>query len=349
DLYAQHPALNEAGLILYNHARTKQVKWDLEKVHQLIYKIYRYLKPHYPKTPYGYLHVEDTSLQYPGKKEASPAVAMVLTFHAEKPKVAASYTYVERQVAPYLLGNRQLREVQNLTDKHYGHLDLLQSQALIVLPADLSKIRPKVVEDQPAPDQAPSGELLREAKRAEINFWVQMVGKDHYNLAEIERAVYFMKAAHQHQTRQNKAPYYTHTLTVAKYASQHDDRPHVLMAALLHDVVEDTHVTLEEVSIRFGHQVAELVKLLSNTQLDTFRKYKDSDKQAHIDRMTQNRAALLIKACDCLHNLETLAHMPLQKQRAKAQETLDYYVPVLRAAGFTQLANQLEKLALRFL
>ncbi len=123
----------------------------------------------------------------------------------------------------------------------------------------------------------------------------------------------------------------------------------MLVAALLHDIVEDIHVTLEEVRIRFGDQVAQLVKLLSNTKLDTFKKYKDSDKQAHTERLAQNRDAILIKACDRRHNLETLKAMPRAKQQAKAQETLDYYVPVVRAAGFTQLADLMKKMAKSYL
>ena len=350
-LYDRYPDRDEAGLILYNRANNTTIQWDLRKMHQLLYKTYRYLKRHHPKVTYSYLHVQKTHLKYPGYPKSIPAVAFALTFTTHRPPIAANYTHTERVDDPYLIGNQKLRELHTLTDKHYGHLDLNQAPqtVLIVLPLRLDKIRPKVIEDQLAPDKALQSELLRQAKASEISFWSEILPKAHYNIPEIEQAVYFMKAAHQHQTRKNKAPYYTHTLTVAKYTSQQDDRPHLLIAALLHDIVEDTHVTLEEVHLRFGDQIAQLVKLLSNTKLNSFKKYKEMDKKTHTTRLAHNRDAILLKACDRRHNLETLHAMPHTKKQAKAKETLTYYVPAVRTAGFPDLADQLEEMAKRFL
>ncbi|MGB0356915.1 MAG: HD domain-containing protein [Cytophagales bacterium] len=337
EFYDFKPDLNEAGLILYNQAKRKQIKWDVEKVYQLLYKTYHHFKAHHPEVPYSYLYVRDTHLNYPIHKTLVPAVALTFVFRAGKEPVAASkYTYVERIPDPYLVANRHLYAMQGLADKHYAHLDLTQApdEALLVLPIHIDKVRSKAIDNWSEPSQGLKWELFREAKFIEGEFWVTICQYLHYNIPEIEQVVHFMKAAHQHQIRQNKAPHYAHLISIAKYVSEYDLRPHMLISALLHDIVKDTNITLEEIGIRFGAEVAHLVKLVSNTDWDTLKKYRD---------------AILIKACAQIHNLNILTEIPYHKQVAKAEETLTHYVPMVQKMGFPDLAYRLVELAKPFL
>ena len=100
--------------------------------------------------------------------------------------------------------------------------------------------------------------------------------------------------------------------------------------------------------IRFGYKVEQLVGRLSNIK-NLFKKYKVTSKQEKIALLGDDREAMLIKACDRLHNLKTLKAMPKKKQRAKAEETRNYYIAVIRKAGFILLADQLEELIAPFL
>ncbi len=204
-LYARYPDLDEVGLILYNRALATTIKWDLRKMHQLLYQTYGYLKRQYPQVVYSYLHVRDTRLKYPGLPQAVPAVAITFSFHTKRPRIAPVYTYTERVEDPYLGGNPKLQELHTLADKHYSLFEMGKS-ALIVVPLKLNKVRPQLIEDDQAPETALQNELLRRAKASEVSFWTEISAKPHHDIRKVEQVVHFMKAAHQHQTRKNNDP-----------------------------------------------------------------------------------------------------------------------------------------------
>ena len=352
-LYERLPDIEEGALLLSNQSKVKAIQCDVHKIHGLLQKTYAQIRLQNPEQAYFYLHVHDTTLRYPNHTKPIPALAFLITKSEQSgsPAIASNYTHLDKiSIDPHLVGNPYFQEAQIQVDKHYGYLGLtnVPNEYLIVLPARIDDIRPDLIEDEAAPGKSLDKELMREAKAIELDFWNAIVKKPHYNVVEIEHVVNFMKATHQHQTRKSGHPYYTHTLSVAKYASEHSKEPDIVIAALLHDIVEDTGMTLEEIDVRFGPKVEKLVRLLSNIK-GTFKKYRIDSKKAHVGLLAEEREAILIKACDRLHNLQTLGAMPRPKQKAKAAETLEYYTPVIRAAGFEKLAEQLETLAKKFL
>ena len=351
-LYDELPGLEEGALLLDNQSKANTIQCDVAKMHRLLRKVYEQIRLEKTDQDYFYLHVQDTLLRYPNHTKPIPALAFLLTDSEQTtPRIAASYTHLDKiPIDPHLAGNRFLKEAQIMVDKHYGYLDFtyMPDRYLIVLPTRLDDIRPQIIEDQQVPSRSLNRELLREAKLIEADFWNAIAQKPHYDILEIEKAVSFMKATHQHQTRKSGHPYYTHTLNVAKYASEHSKEPYIVIAALLHDIVEDTGMGLEEIGVRFGSKVEKLVKLLSNIK-GAFKKYKLDSKKEQVALLASDKEAILIKACDRLHNLQTLGAMPRHKQKAKAEETLEYYTPVIRAAGFEKLAEQLEEIAKKFL
>ena len=310
------------------------------------------MREHHYGNGYFYLHVADTALRYPGHEKNIPAVAFSFTnANQKKPTIAPAYAHLDSvPLDPHDADTPYLEEVHKVVDKHYGYVGATAYSGtyLIVLPALIDDIRPKMIEDEPALREGLDAKLQQEAKLVEIDFLHTVAQSPNYDITEIERVIQFMKASHRHQTRKSGHPYYMHPFCVAKYVSEHSHEPHVLKAALLHDVVEDTGILLEEVGIRFGYQVEQLVKRLSNIK-NHFKKYKVKAKKEKIALLSGDREAMLIKACDRLHNLETLASMPPHKQKAKAEETQEYYLPVIRKAGLDALAQQLEDLVKPFL
>ena len=351
-LYDDLPDDGEGALLLDHQAKAKTIQCDVLRVHQLLRKTYEQIRLQKPEHDYFYLHVQDTALRYPNHTKPIAALAFLFTDSEQtNPNIAASYTHLDKMpIDPHLAGNRFLKEAQVMVDKHYGYLGLsnMPNEYLIVLPTRLDDIRPKIIEDEQAPNRSLNNELLREAKEIELSFWHAIIQQPHYNILEIEGVVNFMKATHQHQTRKSGHPYYMHTLSVAKYASEHSKESYIVIAALLHDIVEDTGMGLEEIGVRFGPKVEKLVKLLSNIK-GAFKKYKLDSKKDQVALLASDKEAILIKACDRLHNLQTLGAMPRHKQKAKAEETLKHYTPVIRAAGFEKLADQLEETARKFL
>src|SRR5436190_20182200 len=172
------------------------------------------------------------------------------------------------------------------------------------------------------------------------------------DIEQIEQAYEVARAAHSGQYRQSGEPYITHPLAVAKILAEWHLDPQALMAAILHDVVEDTPTTKAEISKRFGKAVAELVDgvskidriefaTLQHAQAENFRKM--------LLAMARDVRVILIKLADRLHNMRTLEAVPPEKQERIARETLDIYAPIANRLGLISIYYELEDLGFHYL
>lgn len=168
----------------------------------------------------------------------------------------------------------------------------------------------------------------------------------------VERAYAFAKKNHEGQLRSSGEPYIIHPLEVAQtLAELHLDLPSVI-TGLLHDTVEDTPATLEEITAEFGRDVADLVDGVTKLSQMTFK--TSEEKQAENFRkmilaMAKDIRVILVKLCDRLNNMRTLNHLNPQKQKVIAQETLDIYAPIANRLGIGWIKMELEDLCLRYL
>jgi guanosine-3',5'-bis(diphosphate) 3'-pyrophosphohydrolase len=166
-------------------------------------------------------------------------------------------------------------------------------------------------------------------------------------------AVYtFAKAAHGGQTRASGDSYISHPLAVASILAEFELDPPSIAASLLHDVVEDTSVSLDEVERRFGPEIAGLVDGL--TKLTKIPYQSKEDVQVENLRkmflaMAKDIRVIIIKLADRLHNMRTLHSLPSNKQRDIAQETLEIYAPLAHRLGIYKMKWDLEDLSLRYL
>ncbi|MFQ5399465.1 MAG: RelA/SpoT family protein [Anaerolineae bacterium] len=164
---------------------------------------------------------------------------------------------------------------------------------------------------------------------------------------------------HGDQRRQSGELFFTHPLTVAYYLAEYRMDAPALAAALLHDVAEDTLVTISEIEAQFGQEVARLVDgvtKLKNVSAGVARDRKLSrqeiqDVSLHklFDVMTSDVRTVIIKLFDRLHNMRTIQFLSPQKQRRKATETLAVYAPLANRLGIWRLKNELESLSLEVL
>jgi len=158
--------------------------------------------------------------------------------------------------------------------------------------------------------------------------------------------------AHDGVVRKTGEPYIMHPVSVAcVLADLHMDIPTIL-AALLHDVVEDTAVTTEDIKQKFGQQVAELVDGV--TKLDKIEFQSASQAQAENFRkmllaMSQDVRVILVKLADRLHNMQTLDAMKPEKQKLIAKETLEIYAPIANRLGLNSIYHELEDLSFKYL
>jgi GTP diphosphokinase / guanosine-3',5'-bis(diphosphate) 3'-diphosphatase len=164
----------------------------------------------------------------------------------------------------------------------------------------------------------------------------------------IVRAAQVATKAHQGQFRQSGDPYITHPVAVATIVADLGLDARSVAAALLHDAVEDTGMTLTDVSAEFGDEVAAIVDgvtKLDRLQFDSKEAQQAATVRKMLVAMAKDWRVLVIKLADRLHNMRTISVMPESKQRRTAQETLDIYAPLAHRLGIQELKWRLEDLA----
>lgn len=166
------------------------------------------------------------------------------------------------------------------------------------------------------------------------------------DLTEMEKAHDIARAAHEGQRRRSGEPYITHPIAVAQILAELGIGPKTICAALLHDTVEDTDYTLEQVRSDFGAEVAMLVDGV--TKLDKV-KYGDSAQAETVRKMivamSKDIRVLVIKLADRLHNARTWGFMPEESAQRKAKETLEIYTPLAHRMGIQTIKWELEDLS----
>ncbi|WP_407670948.1 RelA/SpoT family protein [Nitrogeniibacter mangrovi] len=168
------------------------------------------------------------------------------------------------------------------------------------------------------------------------------------DVGRIENAYYFSRNAHQGQYRTSGEPYITHPVAVTELVAEWHLDSQALMAALLHDVMEDTSVTKEELTERFGKQTAELVDGLSKLDKIEFRSQEEAQAENFrkmLLAMASDLRVILIKLADRLHNMRTLDYVRPAKRRRIATETLEIYAPIANRLGLNQLYRELQELS----
>ncbi len=166
----------------------------------------------------------------------------------------------------------------------------------------------------------------------------------------VQLAYEFADAAHSGQIRKSGVPYIIHPLCTAITLAQMNLDPVVVVAGLLHDVPEDTAVTIEELEKNFGKEVAHLVAGVTKLGKIKYRgieRYIENLRKMFV-AMAEDIRVIIIKFADRLHNLNTLEHLPPKKQYRVALETLEIYAPIANRLGMGEMKGQLEDLSFKY-
>ena len=170
---------------------------------------------------------------------------------------------------------------------------------------------------------------------------------DSNRINQVRRAFYYAEQAHEGQMRRSGDRYITHPLAVAHILASLKLDHQSLMAAMLHDVIEDTGIPKEALAEQFGEDVAELVDGVSKLTQIEFRTRAEAQAE-NFQKMTLAMArdirVILVKLADRLHNMRTLGPMPYEKRQRIANETLDIYAPIANRLGMHSICTELEDL-----
>lgn len=196
---------------------------------------------------------------------------------------------------------------------------------------------------------------------------VRITGFSEPDINRITEAYHFAEKAHDGQKRRSGEPYIIHPVAVAQILAEMGMDADSICAALLHDVVEDTPVTDEEIRRKFGETIEQLVDGVTKLgQITTNKTHSDDDatKEERLMLMEQQQSenvrkmflamsrdirVIIIKLADRVHNMRTLRFMPEEKRRFKARETLEIYAPIAHRLGIRAFKEELEDLAISYL
>ena len=168
----------------------------------------------------------------------------------------------------------------------------------------------------------------------------------------VHRAYLLAANAHEGQSRSSGEPYVTHPIAVARILTGFYMDGHCLAAAVLHDTVEDTSVTVDQVREQFGEDVAALVEgvtKLGKVHFETREEAQAENFRKMLLAMSRDLRVIIIKLADRLHNMQTLGSLPASKRKRVARETLEIFAPIAHRLGLNPFKNRLEDLAFKYL
>jgi len=303
------------------------------------------------------IHLQDAWLAYKGNvprytKKVNALQIILTTTEGRKytEKVFKGNDGKSKILPPSNTEDLLLQQNARIVDAHYGYIHIDAEGKDItytyVLPINIHDIRPKEMDEIPVRTISPIA-IPKEEKA----FIEAIRYKKSIDISKILEAIAFIKKHHAHQTRKSGEPFYLHPVSVAHILLDYTKDQNMLIAALLHDVVEDNKMPIAQIGLLFGSQVQSMVDQV--THLKNGAKKSKLSSHEKINKLVKaggDHKALQIKLADRLHNIRTLKHHKDKvKQQKIAQETLQIYVPLGNMVGMKKLTEELQELANRFL
>ncbi len=340
----------------------KNIVCDVKKIIELFINVITFIKNSSDEASLLLIGLKDTQINYPldtvHKKyqKKAAAVGFIFTNQQKLPELKSAYKPNQQQLIEIVqTDNLPLMNNSRIVQAHYGYeyLEVKQDNLLTqlyILPYDITALRPKEL-DFVDPIKVNQNVLKNYPglQMQEETFLGKIKKMPHVNIKKVQEAITLMKKYHGDTKRNSGEPFFMHPLEVANIVATYKTEEDTIIAALLHDTVEDTPLSLEQIAVLFNRNVARLVEGVTHLSCDKEPElyHVKLSPQENIQKLLTigDSHILCIKLADRLHNMRTIKTMSLRSQKKKAEETLLFFVPIARHLGFDIMAKQLNKLA----
>ncbi len=341
----------------------KNIVCDVEKIVNLITHTIVFIQNVHPSKSIT-IDIKNTQLGYDlhcvqkNYIKKIPAFAIIITIAEKIPLIQDIYKSSKKNLVEIVKTDALLlMNNHRIIQAHYGYEQLeikkeYQMTQFYVIPCDITTLRPKEL-DLMDLSQDPPIAMDYYVEIAEKKFLAQIKKTPHINIEKITKAIEIMKRYHGSTKRNSGEPFYTHPLAVAEIVSSLKTEEDTIIAALLHDTVEDTPLSLEQITVLFNRNVARLVEGVTHLSYE-----KDPDlyliklsPQENIQKLLAigDSHIFAIKLADRLHNMQTIKCQSIRSQKRKAEETLLFFVPIARLLSFDSLSKKLQDLSFNVL
>ena len=313
--------------------------------------------------PTVFVTLEDTQLSYPlpdvaeGYMKYVQALRIVLTKASSLPLLASSYEANLASTVPDTAYTTQaLAQLSNLRviKAHYGYEKMTPTTLIYVIPVNVKEVRPRDMDrpymalkaaPQRANDHFKNNQI--DAKAQETAFLTAVAAHSQVNVGLVKVALELIKWYHGPVERHSGEPFYLHPLAVAQIVLDYNQDKATVLGALLHDIVEDTSILLQQIALIFGQETAEVVQQITHLQRipdSSYRVKLSPEENLHmLEKFGQTRG-LYIKLADRMHNMRTIeGHDSIAKQKQIATETLQCFVPVAERLALQHVVEEFNR------
>jgi Na+/proline symporter len=341
-----------------NATNVQALQCDPKRIQQLLVNAWLYAQQEHGVEKPVFLSIQETTLGYPIPSvkdyiKETPAICITIgnvrTLPQSKKLYMGAVGNTSLQV-PQSMKALPLLDNQRIVDAHYGAVELtkINEQTLTqvyVIPVHLREIRPSMM-DLPQMEAGNRGEEASRTVLSEETALLRSLYKEtSIDMELAKKAIMYIKKYHSYMKRKSGEPFYLHPIAATEILLVYTQDQAAILATLLHDTVEDTSLTLAEIGVIFGPEVAAIVNKV--THLDgQFRRIR-MDAHENVRQLLEETdvRVLQVKLADRLHNMRTIeGHPQLAKRRKIAEETLHFFVPIARYLGLQQIEEELQEL-----
>ncbi len=338
-------------------AKTKSLQGDSSKMRRLLSTAVTYAAA-YPRTqrPIS-LHIEDTQLSYPivsipGYVKQIQALLIMITTEIPLPILKKWYLGSVDHLSlpcPQDMEGVSITYNRQIVAAHYGATEIIPTATgvtqVYVLPRDVRAVRPATMDQwQVTRSSEMTAAIVHPAEHSFVQQVLATTSMEHRLLQE---ALQVIKQYHATSQPGTSEPTYLHSIAVAHILLAYTKNVDTLLAALLHDTIDTTHLSWHHIALRFNPVVQRIVEGVTSvdTRLSSFKKIQLSNQETILKLLeVKDERVLYVKLADRLHHTRTMAtNLSLTQQKSMAEETLRFYVPLATHLGLTPLAAELQE------